>query len=246
MIGAIIQARMGSTRLPGKVLKTLSHTPLLKLQIDRVKKAKNIDTIIVATSTARGDDAIEDFCNGEEIKCFRGSEDDVLSRYYQCAQENNLETIVRLTADCPLIDPAVIDQVVDLYLKSNVDYAANTVPPETSHWPDGSDVEVFSSDALKRAYVESITIQDREHVTFFFWKNKDNGFKTVQLSNSFDWSKYRFTVDYPEDYEVIRLISNEIHARGLFGHIDEIISILDENTEIAKMNEHYFGVGWDK
>ena len=247
MIGVIIQARMNSTRLPGKVLKRLGNKAILDLQIERIKEAKRVESIIVATTTESCDDIIEYFCNENGIKCFRGSENDVLSRYYQCAQDSNLETIVRLTADCPLIDPIVIDKVVDLYLKSNVDYAANTVPPETSRWPDGSDVEVFSFKSLKRAYIEASANEDREHVTFFFWKNKENGFKTAQLSNLIDWSKYRFTVDYPEDFEVMKLLSGEIHARGLFGHVNEIISILDENPEIMKINEqYYFGIGWDK
>jgi len=247
MIGVIIQARMGSSRLPGKVLKKLGDRSLLDFQIDRIKEAKTIDFIIVATTMERSDDDIELFCNEKGINCFRGSETDVLSRYYECAKVNNIDTIVRLTADCPLIDPNVIDMVVDLYFTSNVDYASNTVPPETSLWPDGSDVEVFSFDALKKAYIESNSNEDREHVTFFFWKNKKNGFKTAQLCNSSDWSKYRFTVDYIEDYEVLKLIYNEIRAKGLFGNIDEIVSVLIENPEIRKINEqYYFGIGWKK
>jgi len=247
MIGAIIQARMGSARLPGKVLKKLSDSSLLEFQIDRIKEAKNIDIIIVATTTESSDDAIEYFCNEKGIQCFRGSENDVLSRYYDCAKDNQIETIVRLTADCPLTDPIIIDNVVDLYLHKEVDYASNTIPPETSLWPDGTDVEVFSFNALKRAYIESTTTEDREHVTFFFWKNKENGFKTAQLGNSSDWSSYRLTVDYPEDYEVIKLLYSELRAKGSFGHSNEIISILDENPEIMKINErYYFGIGWDK
>jgi len=247
VIGVIIQARMGSTRLPGKVLKTLGDRAMLGLQIERVSKAKHIESIIVATTTESSDDVIEYFCNDNGIKCFRGSESDVLSRYYKCSKDNNLETIVRLTADCPLIDPIVIDNVVDLYFKSNVDYAANTVPPETSRWPDGSDVEVFSFKSLKRAYNEASANDDREHVTFFFWKNKENGFKTAQLGNSIDYSKYRFTVDYPEDFEVMQFLFSEIQARGSFCHVNEIISILDENPEIMRINErYYFGIGWNK
>lgn len=247
MIGAIIQARMGSVRLPGKVLKKLADSSLLEFQVDRIKKAKNVDIIIVATTTESSDDAIENFCNEKGIQCFRGSENDVLSRYYDCAKDNEIDTIVRLTADCPLIDPIIIDNVVDLYLQKEVDYASNTVPPETSLWPDGTDVEVFSFNVLKRAYIESTSTEDREHVTFFFWKNKDSGVKTAQLGNSSDWSSYRFTVDYPEDMLVVEALSTEIRARGLFGNVQDIVSILNDKPEIKKLNEqYYFGIGWMK
>ena len=247
MIVAIIQARMGSTRFPGKVLKELDGVPLLRLQIDRVRAAAKVDKIVVATTIESSDDLIERFCIDHEVDFFRGSENDVLARYYECAVEFKASVVVRLTADCTLCDPILIDDVLDLYFKSDVDYAANTVPPETSLWPDGSDVEVFSFKALEKAHVEAISIEDREHVTFFLWNNKNNNFKTAQLENSSDWSQYRFTIDYPEDYQVIKLLYAEIRSRGLFGNVHEIVSILNDMPEIKKLNEkYYFGIGWDK
>ena len=247
MIAAVIQARMGSTRLPKKVLKTIGDTTLLELQINRVQKSKNINTIIVATSTEVNDDEIEEFCLKKGINFYRGSENNVLSRYYECAKHYNIKTIVRLTADCPLIDPAIIDKVIDAFVQEGADYSSNTVPPETSCWPDGSDVEVFSFQALERAHKESTKNEDREHVTFYFWKDKLNGFKTTQLSNSENWSKYRFTVDYEEDYKVIELIYKEIRARNIYGHVHEIINILNERPDIKEINkEYYFGIGWNK
>lgn len=246
MIVAVIQARMGSTRLPKKVLKTIGDTTLLEYQIKRVQKSKNIDDVIVATSTNTNDNEIEEFCIKKGIRYFRGSENDVLSRYYGCAKHNNIETIVRLTADCPLIDPIIIDKVIDLFIKDKADYSSNTVPPETSSWPDGSDVEVFSFRALERAYKESSKDEDREHVTFYFWKDKSNGFKTTQLINPENWSKYRFTVDYKEDYEVLELIYKEIVRRNIFGHVHEVINILNDRPDIRQINkEYYFGIGWD-
>ena len=188
MIAAIIQARMGSTRLPGKVLKNMNGSSLLEIQIERVKKSKNIKNIVVATSININDDEIEKFCLQKEINFYRGSENDVLSRYYECAKIYNIQTIVRLTADCPLIDPVIIDKVIDLFIENDVDYSSNTVPPDTSFWPDGSDVEVFSFEAIEKAYKKAKKQEDREHVTFFFWKNKSNGFKVNQLSNMEDWS----------------------------------------------------------
>jgi spore coat polysaccharide biosynthesis protein SpsF len=247
MIIAIIQARMGSSRLPGKVLKEINKVPILKLQIDRVKAASKIDKVVVATTTESLDDKIENFCIDHEIDCFRGPENDVLSRYYDCAVKFKASVVVRLTADCTLSDPIVIDDVIDLYFKNNVDYAANTVPPETSLWPDGTDVEVFSFKSLESAYTEATSTEDREHVTFLFWKNKKNKYKTVQLGNAKDWSQYRFTIDYPEDYEVVSLLFHEIEARGLFGNVHEIVSILDNKPEIKNLNEkYYFGIGWVK
>lgn len=247
MIIAIIQARMGSSRLPGKVLKEINKVPVLKLQIDRVRASSRIDKVVVATSNESIDDKIEKFCVNHKIDCFRGSENDVLARYYHCAVTFRASVVVRLTADCPLCDPSVIDNVINLFFKKNVDYAANTVPPEASHWPDGSDVEVFSFKALETAYIEATLDEEREHVTFFFWKNKKNKFKTIQLGNSNDWSQYRFTIDYPEDFEVVRFLFQEIQSKGIFGHVHEIVSILENLPEIKKLNEkYYFGVGWEK
>lgn len=247
MIAAVIQARMGSTRLPNKVLKTIGDTTLLEMQINRVQKSNKINNIIVATSTKAKDDEIEAFCIKKGIKFYRGSENDVLSRYYECAKHFNIKTIVRLTADCPLIDPIIIDKVIDTFVQQKVDYSSNTIPPETSFWPDGSDVEVFSFQALERAHKESIKDEDREHVTFYFWKDKSNGFSTTQLNNSENWSKYRFTVDYEEDYKVLELIYKEIKRKNIFGHVHEIINILNERPDIKEINkEYYFGIGWDK
>ena len=210
MIAAIIQARMESTRLPGKVLKQINGLSLLEFQIERVKKSKKIKRIIVASSKNKSDDQIEKLCLQKNIDFYRGSEDDVLSRYYECANIYKIDTVVRLTADCPLIDPIIIDKVVELFLQNNVDYSSNTTPPETSCWPDGSDVEVFSFEALKKAHKEAYKHEDREHVTFYFWKNKSNSFKINQLSNSKDWSHYRYTVDYENDFKVIKKIYKEI------------------------------------
>jgi len=238
---------MGSTRLPGKVLLEINKIPLLKFQIDRIENSKKVDKIVVATTVAREDDSIESFCVNNQIEFYRGSQNDVLSRYYECASNYQADVIVRLTADCPLSDPDLIDKVVSLFLKSKADYAANTIPVKTSNWPDGSDVEVFSFEALERAQRESTSAEEREHVTFFFWKNKENGFKTIQLDNEDDWSKYRFTIDYPEDLKVIQLLMDEIESRQVFGNIEEIIKIFKSKPEISKINEeYYFGIGWEK
>lgn len=246
MVHAIIQARMGSSRLPGKVLRKVAGKPLLLYQVERVARAKMIDRIVVATSTDGQDDSIAAFCEHNRINCFRGSEHDVLSRYYECARRYPAETLVRLTADCPLSDPAVVDAVVQCFYEKKVDYAANTVPVDSSTYPDGSDVEVFSATALERAHREARDPQHREHVTFYFWQ-QDNGFATAQLRRDPDWSQYRFTVDYPEDFEVVAFVLQELQRRGSFGHLAEIVAIIDGNPAIRVKNAQYYsGIGWEQ
>ena len=243
-IVAIIQARMGSTRLPDKVLMEIDGVPLLEIMLSRVAKSELLDKVIIATSTLPNDEQIEEFCQKYGYECFRGSENDVLSRYYECATIYHAEVIVRLTADCPLIDPVIIDKVINHYFSKNVDYAANTVPPETSTFPDGSDVEVFSFKALERAHGEASDPKDREHVTFYFWKY-NHGFSTAQLTQDKDWSNYRITVDYSEDIEVIRFLVLELKKNGSFGNMGEIIQLLDNNASVFKINSSYtFGQGW--
>jgi len=246
MIGVILQARMGSSRLPGKVLKEINGMTSIEFQINRIKKAKNINKIILATTTESVDDPIEKLCQKHDILFFRGSEQDVLARYYDCAKAHELSSIVRLTADCPLVDPSVIDLVITSYLEKNVDYCSNTVPPETSKWPDGSDVEVFSFEILELAYKNASEEADREHVTFYFWKKNFDKFNTYQLPNHKNWANYRFTVDHPEDYDAVRLIVDQFYQNNQ-PNFDtrDIINFLDSQPEIKALNNKFsFGEGW--
>ena len=243
-IVAIVQARMGSTRLPGKVLMEIDGEPLLGIMLSRVAKAKLLDKTIIATSDLPTDDDIEEFCQKNGYECFRGSENDVLSRYYKCAKKYKADVVVRLTADCPLIDPKIIDSVINFFWEKSVDYAGNTVPPETSKFPDGSDVEVFTFKSLEKAYKKAKNPKDREHVTFYLWKY-NHGFTTAQFSLSNDWSKYRFTVDYPEDFEVVEYLIQTINNNDISGNLNEIIDLLDKNPIVKEMNSaYYFGQGW--
>ena len=245
-IVAIIQARMGSTRLPGKVLMEVQGEPLLKIMMSRAVKSKLINKIVIATSHLPKDDQIQEFCQKYSYECFRGSENDVLSRYYDCAKKLRADVIVRLTGDCPLIDPEIIDDVIYYYTEKKVDYAANTLPPETSTFPDGSDVEVFSYEALEKAYKKVKKDSEREHVTHYFWRN-DDGIKTAQLRQGNNLSNYRFTVDYPEDIEVVDFIVKKLIELKTFGNLKEIIGIQDMNPEIQKINSMYYsGIGWEK
>ena len=239
---------MGSVRFPGKVLEPISGIPMLQYQIERARQSRLLDQVIVATTTLSADNDIANLCAKENIACYRGPEDDVLCRYYECAKKYNVKTVVRLTGDCPLIDPLVLDKVVLLFMKSKSDFSANTVPLKTSRWPDGSDVEVISITALERAHKEAKRPDEREHVTFFFWKRpSENRFKTKQLGNTNDWSRFRYTVDYPEDLEVVRQLTKELNLSGQFGYVDQIVGILIKNPEIRRLNSQYYsGIGWDK
>ncbi len=243
MIAAIIQARMGSSRLPNKVLMDIDGKPSLKFMIDRVKKSKRVEKIIVGTTTNERDKVIVEFCLKNNILFYCGSENDVLDRYYNASKNNNVKTIVRLTSDCPLIDPDLIDKTIDLYFDKAVDYAANAVPPELKKYPDGSDVEVFSFDALKRSWIETTDLKDREHVTFYMWDKRDN-FNTIMLDNDHDWGKYRITVDYKEDLELVRKIVKKLNDNNLDGSTKEIIEII-ESEKLFKINSmHSWGANW--
>ena len=243
MIIAIIQARMGSTRLPGKVLMEVNDRPLLAHQLDRISKSKKLDRVVVATSILEKDDEIEAFCKDYGIDCYRGSENDVMSRYYECSKQYNPDTIVRMTADCPLIDPEIIDAVVQKFDDDDVDYCANTVPPETSKFPDGSDIEIFSIKALEMANTEVQDEHRREHVTFQFWQ--DEKYVSSQYTQEKDWSKYRITVDYPEDFEVVEYVFKELNSKNIFGTLKEVINIIDNNIKIKEKNaQYFFGQGW--
>ena len=199
---AIVQARMGSTRLPNKVMKPVgSETPMIGVLLSRLSQSKEIDQIVLATSTDMCNQPLSEYVTKLGYNVFQGSENDVLDRYYQAALQYNPDVIVRITGDCPLVDSEVVDTVIKTYKESNVDYVSNTNPPT---YPDGLDVEVFSFKALKIAWKEAKNLSEREHVTPFIYESEK--FKIENIINKIDFSNERWTVDYPEDYEVIKSI----------------------------------------
>lgn len=238
MIFCIIQARTGSTRLPGKVLKNICDKPLLIHVVERVAYSKLIDDIIVATTISKSDDAIESLCLQNGIMCFRGSEEDVLDRYYRAAQAFQTtkgDAIVRITADCPLIDPDVIDQVIELYKQSGADYASNIDPPT---YPDGLDVEVFSFAALEKAWLEAKLLSEREHVTLFIREHRDR-FKISNLENASDVSALRWTVDEAEDLEIIKEIYESLYKAGSLFKTDDVLDYLAKHSEVIQKNSSF-------
>ena len=235
---------MGSSRLPGKVLFKIEGQTLLEIMYGRIEKSKYLDKIIIATTVSKFDDPIVELCEKNNYDFYRGSEEDVLDRYYKTAKNYNPKTIVRLTSDCPLCDPDLVDKTIELFDQKNVDYASNTVPPDKKKYPDGTDVEVFSFKSLELAWKNSIDKKEREHVTFYFWKS-NNDFSTAMLDNKMNWGKYRITVDYLEDFKCVKQIIEILKKENKFGNIDEIISILDKNPDIFNLNSKYtWGENW--
>lgn len=231
MITAIIQARMSSTRLPKKVLLPLGNKTVLENVINRVRQAKLISNIIVATSVEFADDVLEKFCLEKKINCFRGDSDDVLDRYYQTARQFKVEHICRITSDCPLIDPVVVDKAAGIYLTGKYDYIANNHPIAT--YPDGLDTEIFSFFALKKTWKEASLPSEREHVTSYIWKNPDK-FKIYNLKNNKDLSGYRLTIDEEKDYKLLQAIFSQVKDLTTIN----IINFLDNDQKTRDINKN--------
>lgn len=207
----ITQARIGSTRLPGKILKEIKGRSLLKIHLDRLITCTNISKIIVATTNNEADSIISDQVTEWGYIAFRGSESDVLDRFYQSVKDENPDWIVRVTSDCPLIDPNLVDQVISFVQEENKDYGANIL---LENFPDGQDIEVFKFSALKKAWKESKLLSDREHVTTFIRNNSDykggNLFSAINYPCHSDFSSIRMTVDEQKDFELIEILINEL------------------------------------
>lgn len=244
-ISAIIQARMSSERLPGKVLKKIGKYKMLEIMIRRLKKANMVDKIIVATTHCREDDRIVNFCKKKKILYFRGNNWDALKRYYDTAKKYKLDKILRVTADCPLIDRRIIDKMINKFNSENIDYLSNTCP-YPSFFPDGSDCEIFSFDALETSHKKAYLPSDREHVTFYMWKKK-NRFKTKRFDRKKSLWNYRYTVDYEEDLNLIRCIYSKFKNKIFELSTDEIVKFIDKNKSLIKYQKKLNrDIGWQR
>jgi spore coat polysaccharide biosynthesis protein SpsF len=235
---AIIQARMGSTRLPGKILLDIGPgVSVLDCMLARVAACKEIDTTIIATTTNEKDQVLVDYLTERNIPQYVGSEEDVLDRYYQAAKAHGAkegDVIVRMTSDCPLIDPKVADTTVRFFKDGDYDYASNNLEPYT--YADGMDTEVFSFETLERAWKEAVTPAHREHVTFYMWKNPDI-FKIGQYVNPKEGQQaYRLTLDYQEDLDVLSDVYTHLYPTNPLFTMEDILFYLDEHPEIKKIN----------
>ena len=207
----ITQARTGSTRLPGKILKVVQEKSLLEIHLERLKKCNNVSEIIVATTTNFEDEVIYNKSIELGVNSSRGSESDVLDRFYKSVEDKNPDWIVRVTSDCPLIDPKLVDDVIAFTIKNNKDYVTNTL---VENFPDGQDIEVFKYSALKKAWKNAILNSEREHVTPYIKKNSDfnggNLFTSLNYNCQSDFSKIRMTVDEIRDFELITILINDL------------------------------------
>jgi len=233
LLGCIIQARMGSTRLPGKVMTLIDSTPSIFHTINQLKHCPSIDKIIVATTKNPEDDEIEKYVLSIGIDVFRGDSEDVLSRYYNCAQKYSLSSILRVTADCPLIDPLIVEEGISHFLTNSYDYVTNTFPRT---FPDGNETEIFSFKALETAYSNSILPSEHEHVTPYFRNNKDD-FKIKNFTNSENISHLRWTLDYDVDLKLIKLIISKIDTKPI--HMNDILQLFKKEPKLIEINKNH-------
>jgi spore coat polysaccharide biosynthesis protein SpsF (cytidylyltransferase family) len=239
----ITQARTGSTRLPGKVLMEINQTPLLKIHLDRLKKSKNIDKIIVATTDCAEDNIIEKLATEWGYEVFRGSENDVLDRFYQAVKKINPIWVVRVTSDCPLIDPKLVDDIISFAQNINIDYCSNTL---IENFPDGQDVEVFKFSALEYVWKNAVKSSDREHVTPLIRELANykggNIFTAINFDNNSDYAQIRMTVDEIRDYELMKIV---IEKNGVEKSWEEYVEFIVSNklntiNDTIVRNEGYF------
>lgn len=236
---------MSSTRLPGKVMMPLAGKPLLLRMYERVAAAKYSGKIIIVITQEKIDDQLADLCEENKIEFYRGHSTDLLDRHFQAAKIYNANVVIKIPSDCPLIDPIIIDKVIKHYInnKDKYDFVSNLHP---ATYPDGNDVEVMSFKALEDAWKNAKRPLEREHTTPYFWENPDKyRIGNVEWETGLDYSMtHRFTIDYPEDYEFIKCVYDELYSKNNLFTLDDILYLLEKKPEIKKINEMYAGVNW--
>jgi spore coat polysaccharide biosynthesis protein SpsF len=231
---AIIQARLGSTRLPGKVFKTLSGRPMLWHVVDRLSHSKMLDKIIIATTTQPEDDQVEGFCSANNILCYRGSSNDVLSRYYETAKIYSAEIVIRITSDCPVIDPYILDDMLRQFIsEDNIDYMSNSIQRT---FPRGLDAEIFTFATLEKTFTEAKLDYEHEHVTPYIYHNPEK-FTIKNYANEKDLSSYRWTVDTAEDFRLIEEIYNSLYQKDKIFLFKDILQLIEKRPELIKINQ---------
>jgi len=230
----IIQARLGSTRLLGKVLLEVLGKPILEYIVQRIKNAKSVSDIAIATSMKGEDLRIVNLAESLGVKVFRGSEKDVLDRFYQAAKIYKMQHIIRICADCPLMDPGIINKTVSLYFESHADYCSNILDRT---FPDGLDVEVFTFGALEHAWNNADLLSEREHVTPYIRKRGDI-FKLVNLKNEINLSSKRWTLDKSEDFELIKSILESLYIKNPGFNMEDVLRFLGHNAHLEDLNRH--------
>ncbi|CCB86596.1 cytidylyltransferase domain-containing protein [Parachlamydia acanthamoebae] len=230
----IVQARMGSTRLPGKVLKPVLGRPLLGYLIERLKAVANADGLLIATTTHPLDQAIVDYCQKENVQVVRGSEENVLSRYVEAGKFTHADAVVRITADCPIIDPKIIDQQITFYRDHahEYDYITNALKRT---FPYGMEVEVFSFKELEKAASLKTSLIEQEHVTPVFYFHQKQ-YRVFNVTLEEDLSRYRLTVDTPEDFELVKRVIEALYPKNPLFSLDDILLLLQKHPEWLLLN----------
>lgn len=229
---AIIQARMGSSRLRGKTLAEISGQPLLGHVIDRAKACRRITETVIATTTSTNDDVLVEYVKKKNAGLYRGSAEDVLDRYYQAAKIHKADVVVRLTADDPFIDPAIVDAVIEKLLSDGLDYSSNKLVPS---YPEGTETEAFLFTTLERAWREAELPSEREHVTPYIWKNPKS-FHMDGIKYPKDLSSLRLTVDYEADLDFARKVYAELYRGVVFG-MEDILGLLERKPALLAINQ---------
>ena len=232
MILAVLQARVSSSRLPGKVLKPILGEPMLSRQTERVLRTERIDKLVIATTAETSDDPIEQLCGELGVRCFRGSTDDVLDRVYRAAVTFKPQTVVRITGDCPLFDPVLADAIIDHHSRSGADFTSNALNPT---FPDGLDVEVVQMKSLQEAWGEAEKISDREHVMPFICNHPER-FRIESYTSSPDLSSLRWTVDEPEDFAFICRVYEELYPNNPAFTTTDVLELLGRNPDLKALN----------
>ena len=245
---AVVQARVGSTRLPGKVMLPLRGRPLLQRMVERVRAASMIDEVVVATTTLSEDEPIRNLCRKTGVPVYSGHPTDLLDRHYRAALARDADAVAKIPSDCPLIDPAVIDRVIcrfrDLSAGAGIDFVSNLHP---ATYPDGNDVEVMPTAVLRTAWIEAVRGFEREHTTPFIWDDPER-FRTDnvtwQSGRNFSMS-HRFTIDYPDDYRFVSCVYERLHEEGAAPFtLDAILALIEAEPQIYRFNAHLAGVNW--
>lgn len=241
----VVQARMSSSRLPGKVMLPILGKSLLARMTERLKMTRHKAQIVIATSEESGDDIIEKEASKIGVPCFRGSLNNLLDRHYQLAKQYNADIVLKIPSDCPLIDPKIIDQVLDFYFEhpGQYDFVSNLHP---ATFPDGNDVEIMTMDCIERTWKEATRRLELEHTTPYIWENPEKfriGNVAWNTGNDYSMS-HRFTIDYQADYEFIKAVFEELYPAKPNFSCEDILELLGKRPDIYQINAEYSGVNW--
>ena len=235
LFGIVIQVRTGSSRFPEKILKKIDKRTVIEFLIDNLLTKFKNKNLVIATTNLKKDSIILKILKKKNINFFRGSEENVLKRYLNCAQKFKINNIIQITSDCPLVDVNLIIKMKKIFFSKNLDYLANTYPPKKSMYPDGTDIEIYKYKSLLKLSKLTNKKEDKEHVTNFFWKNPKI-FKTMIIKNKENNSKYKYSIDYKSELLLIRRILKIFKIKKAFPSSDDVVKAIKKNKKLRKIS----------